>query len=92
MSYFCYKCSWIEACLSKGSHYLPMCTILVNRLEDQACPVSMWLGKLTLLDRTPLGCAIKPQHKYCLPEAGPHSVVGSTADLEVASLNPSSAT
>ena len=32
-----------------------MCTILVNRLEDKACPVKMWLGKLTALDRTPLG-------------------------------------
>ena len=32
-----------------------MCTILVNHLEDQACPVNMWLGKLTTLDITPLG-------------------------------------
>ena len=32
-----------------------MCTILVNRLEDLACPVNMWLGKLTALDMTPLG-------------------------------------
>ena len=32
-----------------------MCTILVNRLEDQACPVNVWLGKLTTLDMTPLG-------------------------------------
>ena len=32
-----------------------MCTILVNRLEDSACPVNMWLGKLTVLDMTPLG-------------------------------------
>ena len=32
-----------------------MCTILVNRLEDEACPVNMWLGKLTALDMTPLG-------------------------------------
>ena len=24
-----------------------MCTILVNRLEDLACPVNVWLGKLT---------------------------------------------
>ena len=30
-----------------------VCTILVNRLE--ACPVNMWLGKLTTLDMTPLG-------------------------------------
>ena len=26
-----------------------MCTILVNRLEDKACPVNVWLGKLTVL-------------------------------------------
>ena len=32
-----------------------MCTILVNRLEDSACPVNVWLGKLTALDMTPLG-------------------------------------
>ena len=32
-----------------------MCTILVNRLEDYACPVNVWLGKLTSLDMTPLG-------------------------------------
>ena len=31
-----------------------ICTILVNRLEDQACPVNVWLGKLTALDMTPL--------------------------------------
>ena len=29
-----------------------MCTILVNRLEDQACPVNVWLGKLTAQDMT----------------------------------------
>ena len=32
-----------------------MCTILVNRLEDKACPVKVWLGKLTGLDMTPMG-------------------------------------
>ena len=32
-----------------------MCTILVNRLENKACPVKEWLGKLTALDMTPLG-------------------------------------
>ena len=32
-----------------------MCTILVYRLEDKACPVNVWLGKLTVLDMTPLG-------------------------------------
>ena len=30
------------------------CTILVNRLEDQVCPVNVWLG-MTTLDMTPLG-------------------------------------
>ena len=32
-----------------------MCTILVNRLEDKACPVNVWWGKLTALNMTPLG-------------------------------------
>ena len=32
-----------------------MCTILVNRIENYACPVNVWLGKLTALDMTPLG-------------------------------------
>ena len=32
-----------------------MCTVLVNSLEDYACPVNVWLGKLTTLDMTPLG-------------------------------------
>ena len=32
-----------------------MCTILVNPLEDYACPVNLWLGKLTALDMTPVG-------------------------------------
>ena len=32
-----------------------MCTILVNRIEDYAWPVNVWLGKLTALDMTPLG-------------------------------------
>ena len=32
-----------------------MCTILVYRFEDQACPVNVWLGKLIALDMTPLG-------------------------------------
>ena len=31
------------------------CTILVNRSEDQTCPVKVWLAKLTALDMTPLG-------------------------------------
>ena len=32
-----------------------MCTILVNCLEDKACPVNVWLGKLIAFDMTPLG-------------------------------------
>ena len=32
-----------------------MCTLLVNRLKDYACPVKVWLGNLTALDMTPLG-------------------------------------
>ena len=32
-----------------------MCTILFNHLKDKACPVKVWLGKLTALDMTPLG-------------------------------------
>ena len=32
-----------------------MCTILVNHLENLACPVNVWLGKLTALNMTPLG-------------------------------------
>ena len=44
-----------------------MCTILVNRLEDKACPVNVWLGKLTALDMTPLswlGRKTSTQTKY----------------------------
>ena len=36
-----------------------MCTILVNRLEDQVCPVNVWLGKLTALDMTLLGWLVR---------------------------------
>ena len=32
-----------------------MCTILVNHLQDYACPVNVLLSKLTALDMTPLG-------------------------------------
>ena len=32
-----------------------MCTILVNCLEDWACPGKVWLSKLTALDMIPLG-------------------------------------
>ena len=34
---------------------MKMCTIPVNRLEDEACPVKVCLGKLTELDMTPMG-------------------------------------
>ena len=41
-----------------------MYTILVNRLEDYACPANVWLGKLTALDMTHwVDWAVKPQHK-----------------------------
>ena len=32
-----------------------MCTILVNRLGDEACTIKVWLGKLTALNMIPLG-------------------------------------
>ena len=32
-----------------------ICTILDNRIEDYACPVKVWLGKLSTLNMTPLG-------------------------------------
>ena len=32
-----------------------MCAILVKRLEDKACPVNVWIGKLTMVDMIPLG-------------------------------------
>ena len=32
-----------------------MCTILVNCLEDKACPVIVWLGYLNVLIMTPMG-------------------------------------
>ena len=38
-----------------------MCTILVNCLEDWACPVKVWLGKWTALGMTPLGCKTSAQ-------------------------------
>ena len=31
-----------------------ICTVLDNSLEDQACPVKVWLGKLTVFNMTPL--------------------------------------
>ena len=33
-----------------------ICTILINCIEDLVYPVKVWLGKLTVLDMTPLGC------------------------------------
>ena len=30
-------------------------TILINCLEEEACPVNVWLDKLTVLNKTPLG-------------------------------------
>ena len=42
-----------------------MCTILVNCLEDQACPLNVWLGKLTAPDMTPLGWLV---HKTPPPQ------------------------
>ena len=32
-----------------------ICTILVNLLKDEACPVKVWLGKLTAFHMTQLG-------------------------------------
>ena len=32
-----------------------MYTLLLNRLEDEACPIKVWLGKLIKLDMTPIG-------------------------------------
>ena len=57
-----------------------MCTILVNRLEDYACPVNVWLGKLTALDMTPLGWlgrktstqTISPSNLKFVPESENH--------------------
>ena len=40
-----------------------MCTILVNRLDDWACPVKVWLGKLTALD-IPLGWLSRKTSTY----------------------------
>ena len=38
-----------------------MCTILVNHLEDYACPAKVWLGKLTMLNMTQgVDRAVKP--------------------------------
>ena len=54
-----------------------MCTVLVNHLEDEACPVNVWLGKLTALDKTPLGWLgrkTSTQTKYGLTAMVAHSV------------------
>ena len=44
-----------EGQLSVSGERMCIIVILVNRLEDKACPVNVWLGKLTALDMTPLG-------------------------------------
>ena len=44
--------------IQEGQFSVPgerVCTILVNRSEDKASPVKLWLGKLTALDMTLLG-------------------------------------
>ena len=41
-----------------------MCTILVNRLKVQACPVNVWLGKLTMIPLGCLGCKTSTQTKF----------------------------
>ena len=39
-------------------------TILINRLEDQVCPVKLWLGKLTALTWPQwVDWTVNPQHK-----------------------------
>ena len=46
-----------------------MCTILVNHLEDYACSVNVWLGKLTTLNMTPLGwlgCKTSTQTRHLI--------------------------
>ena len=46
---------WRKNVHNTGSHIRGLCRLEVNRLEDYACPVNVWLGKLTALDMTPLG-------------------------------------
>ena len=41
-----------------------MGTILVIRLEDEAYPVKVWLGKLTALDMTPYDWALQLNTKH----------------------------
>ena len=63
------------------------CQFLVKEsarsLLTKACPVKVWLGKLTALNTTPLGClVVKPQHKRNKdPDRMPHSV--SELDLNL---------
>ena len=47
-----------------------MCTILGNCLEDQACPVNVWLGKPAVLDMTPLGRKTSTQTNFSLKMFG----------------------
>ena len=51
-----------------------MCTILVNRLEDKACPVNVWLGKLTTLDMTPMGWLGHKTSTQIIPQLNRDSV------------------
>ena len=59
-----------------------MCILLVNRLEDQACPVKVWLGTLAALGMTPwVDWAVKrqtiPEWAQChkRPEDINHTIV-----------------
>ena len=57
-TFFCGDWSWNIFSCQEGQMSVTgerMCTILVNRLEDYACPVSVRLSKLTALDTSPLG-------------------------------------
>ena len=48
--------TYMKSELSKFTEFMEaMCIILVKRLKDYACPVNMWLGKLTTFDMTPTG-------------------------------------
>ena len=50
-----YLTTLLLARLSPLSGKPEMCTLLVNRLEDKACPVKVWLDKLAELDINPVG-------------------------------------
>ena len=62
-----------------------ICTILVNRLEDFACPVNVCLGKLTALDMTPLGLlgrktSIQTNKQYYRGVVSRHNMNGNVRD------------